>query len=87
MKSTFIISVSRQTKWNSIFLIGGDGLVYVGRGWKYQGAHTRGYNAKSICIAFIGTFNKIMPPKNASESPDLTLYNVIKKWDHWAEDV
>lgn len=51
--------------WDDIaysFLVGGDGAVYVGRGWDFQGAHTRGYNVKSISIAFIGTFNKYEPP-------------------------
>ena len=33
--------------WNDIgysFLIGGDGLMYEGRGWNIQGAHTLNYN-------------------------------------------
>ncbi|XP_023178745.2 peptidoglycan-recognition protein LC isoform X5 [Drosophila hydei] len=50
--------------WDHIgynFLIGGDGLVYEGRGWDYQGAHTLGYNHGSIGISFIGTFIKIRP--------------------------
>ncbi|KAH8302027.1 hypothetical protein KR044_001956 [Drosophila immigrans] len=50
--------------WDHIgynFLIGGDGLVYEGRGWDSQGAHTLGYNIDSIGISFIGTFIKIWP--------------------------
>lgn len=43
------------------FLVGGDGFVYVGRGWDFQGAHTKGFNANSICIAFIGTFDNYAP--------------------------
>lgn len=35
--------------------------MYVGRGWTKQGAHTKGYNVKSIGIAFIGTFNSYAP--------------------------
>lgn len=53
-------------KWNDIgynFLVGGDGKVYVGRGWEYEGAHTRGHNRNSICIAFIGNFDTTEPPK------------------------
>ncbi|XP_043866077.1 peptidoglycan-recognition protein SC2 isoform X8 [Drosophila mojavensis] len=50
--------------WDHIgynFLVGGDGLVYEGRGWDVQGAHTKGYNTDSIGISFIGTFVKIRP--------------------------
>ena len=45
--------------WNDIgysFLIGGDGSVYEGCGWNREGAHTYGYNKKSIGIAFIGNY-------------------------------
>lgn len=54
--------------WDDIaynFLVGGDGLVYEGRGWDNQGAHTKGYNTDSICIAFIGTYSNDLP-KNIS---------------------
>lgn len=54
-----------QTKrWFDIgynFMIGRDGSVFVGRGWLYQGAHSRDYNRGSICIAFIGNFNNEIP--------------------------
>lgn len=53
-------------KWSDIaynFLVGGDGLAYVGRSWDYMGAHSFGYNNVSIGISFIGTFNSIKPPK------------------------
>lgn len=43
------------------FLVGGDGAVYEGRGWNKQGAHTRGYNVGSVCVAFIGTFTRLEP--------------------------
>ncbi|XP_065081162.1 peptidoglycan-recognition protein LF-like isoform X3 [Ochlerotatus camptorhynchus] len=43
------------------FLVGGDGNAYVGRDWDKQGAHTKGFNVDSICIAFIGTFTDIQP--------------------------
>lgn len=52
--------------WDDIgynFIIGGDGAVYEGRGWNKQGAHTKGWNKGSIGVAFIGTFNKIIPPE------------------------
>lgn len=53
-------------KWSDIgynFLVGGDGLAYVGRSWDYMGSHAFGYNNKSIGISFIGTFNSVVPPK------------------------
>ena len=52
-------------KWSDIaynFLVGGDGLAYEGRGWDQVGAHTYGYNIKSIGIALVGTFMKELPP-------------------------
>lgn len=54
-------------KWSDIgysFLVGGDGLVYVGRSWDYIGAHSFGFNNISIGISFIGTFNSVIPAKN-----------------------
>ncbi|XP_055912501.1 peptidoglycan-recognition protein SD-like [Eupeodes corollae] len=47
------------------FLIGNDGNVYEGRGWSKVGAHTRGHNADSIGISFIGTFSYEEPTENA----------------------
>ncbi|XP_055689352.1 peptidoglycan-recognition protein LF-like isoform X6 [Lutzomyia longipalpis] len=52
--------------WDDIgynFLVGGDGSAYEGRGWDKVGAHTKGFNVDSICIAFIGTFVKVTPPE------------------------
>lgn len=43
------------------FLAGGDGAIYEGRAWNWIGAHTRGYNAGSICFAFIGDFTSVVP--------------------------
>ncbi|KAF2898067.1 hypothetical protein ILUMI_08110 [Ignelater luminosus] len=45
------------------WLVGGDGYAYEGRGWTSQGANVYGYNENSIGIAFIGSFNQIMPPE------------------------
>nr|UIW25016.1 peptidoglycan-recognition protein SC2 [Lasioderma serricorne] len=46
--------------WEDIgynFLIGGDGQIYEGRGWRKAGAHAPGYNSKSIGICLIGNFD------------------------------
>ncbi|GJQ80277.1 PGRPS1 [Trypoxylus dichotomus] len=53
------------------FLIGGDGNVYSGAGWHRQGAHTKGYNTKSIGIGFIGDYS--------SKSPSATQIEAAKK--------
>uniref|UniRef100_A0A903WPT8 Peptidoglycan recognition protein long class n=1 Tax=Anopheles darlingi TaxID=43151 RepID=A0A903WPT8_ANODA len=44
------------------FLIGGDAKIYEGRGWNKVGAHTQGYNSKSIGIAFIGNYEYVDKP-------------------------
>ncbi|XP_011329180.2 peptidoglycan recognition protein [Ooceraea biroi] len=52
--------------WSDIgynFMAGGDGRIYVGRGWGYVGAHSFGYNNRGIGISFIGTFNSVVPPR------------------------
>lgn len=61
------------------FLVGGDGQAYEGRGWTVEGAHLFGYNSKSIGIAFVGTFNDIMPPKRQIE----VCQKVIKQGLDW----
>ncbi|XP_045447168.1 peptidoglycan recognition protein-like [Melitaea cinxia] len=43
------------------FLIGGNGKAYEGSGWLRVGAHTYGYNSKSIGISFIGNYNTDVP--------------------------
>ncbi|KAF6203868.1 hypothetical protein GE061_002203 [Apolygus lucorum] len=44
------------------FLVGIDGVVYVGVGWNRQGHHSLDRNNnKSIAIGFIGNFNKVEP--------------------------
>ncbi|XP_028895054.1 peptidoglycan-recognition protein LE [Zeugodacus cucurbitae] len=58
-------------EWNDIaynFLVGCDGNVYQGRGWGVVGAHTIGYNSKSLGIAFIGCFMRQLPSEAALNS-------------------
>ncbi|XP_016934411.3 peptidoglycan-recognition protein LF [Drosophila suzukii] len=50
------------------FLVGGDGQVYVGRGWHIQGQHVSGYGAISVSIAFIGTFVNVEPSTRQMEA-------------------
>lgn len=60
------------------FLVGGDGSIYQGRGWNILGAHTKGYNGDSICIAFIGTFNNRPPPDRQLNVAQQFLENGVK---------
>ncbi|XP_013190344.2 peptidoglycan recognition protein [Amyelois transitella] len=100
------------------FLVGGNGKVYEGSGWIHVGAHTYGYNSKSIGVSFIGNFNNDQVKQSmidatkallkcgvenghltsdfhvvahrqlvALESPGRKLYNVIRSWPEWLEDV
>ncbi|XP_061393454.1 peptidoglycan-recognition protein SD-like [Musca vetustissima] len=55
------------------YLIGNDGNVYEGRGWKYQGAIAKGINAGSINIAFMGVFNNQLPSQAALDVVKLLL--------------
>ncbi|XP_012287464.1 peptidoglycan-recognition protein LC [Orussus abietinus] len=63
MAQTFHIEAKNWSDIGYNFLVGGDGLAYVGRSWNYVGAHAFGYNFKSIGISFIGTFIDVLPPK------------------------
>lgn len=63
--------------WDDIglsFLVGGDGNVYEGRGWHQVGAHTYGFNKRSIGIAMIGEFSDSLPPRIHLEA----LKNLLK---------
>ncbi|XP_072939580.1 peptidoglycan recognition protein-like [Epargyreus clarus] len=102
----------------SSFYVGGDGKIYEGTGWLHKGAHTFGYNSKSIGISFIGNYNTNVATDAqldavkellrcgvekgylaqdfhvvghrqliATESPGRKLYNVIRRWPEWLEDV
>lgn len=51
-----------ENGWSDIgysFLIGGDGKVYVGRGYNVVGAHAPKYNDKSIGICLIGDWTSM----------------------------
>ncbi|XP_039366792.1 peptidoglycan-recognition protein SC2-like [Mauremys reevesii] len=50
--------------WSDIgynFLIGEDGRVYEGRGWRTVGAHAKNWNHKSLGLSFLGTFTNGVP--------------------------
>nr|XP_006214830.1 peptidoglycan recognition protein 4 [Vicugna pacos] len=43
------------------FLVGQDGVVYEGVGWRVQGSHSPGYNDIALGLAFMGTFSGTPP--------------------------
>ncbi|XP_058443623.1 peptidoglycan-recognition protein 2 [Malaya genurostris] len=58
----------KGNKWSDIgynFLIANGGNVYEGIGWHRVGAHTLGFNSKSIGIAFIGNYGRVLPSVKA----------------------
>ncbi|GAB0091387.1 Peptidoglycan-recognition protein [Sergentomyia squamirostris] len=62
------------------FLIGGDGSIFEGVGWHKTGAHTYGYNSRSIGIAFMGNFENYAPTKKAVQAArDLIECGISKK--------
>ncbi|GFR15106.1 peptidoglycan recognition protein 1 [Trichonephila clavata] len=60
--------------WDDIgynFLIGGDGRVYMGRGWDRVGAHTYGFNRIAVAFSLMGDFSHKLPSElmlNATKS-------------------
>lgn len=47
------------------FCIGDTAVVYEGRGYGRQGAHSPGFNSRSIGFCFFGNFMNILPPAAA----------------------
>ncbi|XP_069610514.1 peptidoglycan recognition protein 3-like [Ranitomeya imitator] len=47
------------------FIIGNDGTIFEGRGWRKLGAHAAGSNSQSIGISFIGNFLNSLPSSDA----------------------
>ncbi|KAL5277609.1 PGLYRP3 family protein [Megaselia abdita] len=60
------------------FLIGSDGNVFVGRGWDFAGAHTRGYNSDSVGIAFIGNFERTSPTSEAINAAEQLIASGVE---------
>ncbi|XP_077997731.1 peptidoglycan-recognition protein SC2-like [Glandiceps talaboti] len=61
------------------FCIGEDGRVYEGRGWDTQGAHSIGYNAKSLGICILGDFMDVLPDKAALEATHKFLAHCVEQ--------
>ncbi|XP_033240216.1 peptidoglycan-recognition protein LC isoform X8 [Drosophila pseudoobscura] len=61
LRQTFDIESLQEDDIAFNFVIGGDGNVYVGRGWNQVGAHMSGYNVRSLSFAYIGSFQNQKP--------------------------
>ncbi|KAF5880242.1 N-acetylmuramoyl-L-alanine amidase-like [Clarias magur] len=56
--------------WDDIgysFVAGSDGYVYEGRGWHWQGAHTKGQNSKGYGVSFIGDYMTSIPSQRTMD--------------------
>lgn len=42
-------------------MAGSDGYLYEGRGWLWQGAHTKGHNSIGYGVSFIGDYMSSIP--------------------------
>lgn len=51
----------------SSFVAGSDGYVYEGRGWLWQGAHTKGHNSKGYGVSFIGDYMSNLPSRRTMD--------------------
>ena len=51
-------------------------MVYEGRGWNTEGAHTCGFNKDSYAICFIGNFVDELPDKLALKGT--YIYNIAR---------
>ncbi|XP_043550902.1 N-acetylmuramoyl-L-alanine amidase-like isoform X1 [Chiloscyllium plagiosum] len=57
-------------QWDDIgynFVAGSDGYIYEGRGWFWQGAHTKGQNSRGYGVSFIGNYTTELPDQAAME--------------------
>uniref|UniRef100_A0A8B9SA44 PGRP2 amidase n=1 Tax=Apteryx owenii TaxID=8824 RepID=A0A8B9SA44_APTOW len=54
--------------WDDIgysFVVGSDGYLYEGRGWRWVGAHTRGYNRRGYGVGYVGDYTASPPDAHA----------------------
>ncbi|XP_014091181.2 peptidoglycan-recognition protein LB isoform X2 [Bactrocera oleae] len=75
-----------QRGWNDIgysFAIGGDGMIYVGRGFNVIGAHAPKYNDRSVGICMIGDWRtELPPPQMLAAAKSLIEFGLTKGYIH-----
>ncbi|XP_043097440.1 N-acetylmuramoyl-L-alanine amidase isoform X2 [Puntigrus tetrazona] len=68
----------KERGWYDIgysFVVGSDGYIYEGRGWKSVGAHTKGRNTVGYGVAFIGDYTAHLP---AQYDMELVHHHLVK---------
>ncbi|EDX09820.1 GD14167 [Drosophila simulans] len=77
---SYDIESSQKCDISYNFLIGGDGNVYVGRGWDKMGAHMNNipYDSMSLSFAYIGSFKTIQPSAKQLSVTRLLLERGVK---------
>ncbi|KAH8378710.1 hypothetical protein KR009_000885 [Drosophila setifemur] len=78
LRQTYDIESVQEDDIAFNFLIGGDGNVYVGRGWDQVGAHMVGFNDKSLSLAYIGSFQTQKPSGKQLSVTRLLLERGVK---------
>lgn len=75
--------------WDDIgynWFIEKDGKVKKGRDEKIQGAHTVGYNTKSIGVCFAGNFDATYPTKEQEEGFKFFYRELVKRYSNITPD-
>lgn len=49
------------------FVVGSDGYIYEGRGWRHLGTHTRGHNNIGYGVSIIGNYTATLPSRYAMD--------------------
>nr|ABV60369.1 putative peptidoglycan recognition protein [Phlebotomus papatasi] len=68
--------------WNDIgysFGVGGDGNIYMGRGFSVIGAHAPRYNDKSVGICLIGDWREKLPPEKMLQAVQKLIQSGVEE--------
>lgn len=72
------VEIQKMTDIAYNFLIGGNGIIYHGRGWNVEGEHTADFNSNSLCIAMIGTYDTVEPTSDLLDAAQKVVAEAIR---------